>query len=95
MRIPAVVAGRRPAPLNQDTEPGKSLLDLVKPYRDSIVHASPFDAPTKFGGYKKLEKIYSLEFDTVRTAVEKTLEAIAAIHSFIQAALRGPTGFPP
>lgn len=33
----------------------------IKPYRDSLVHPSPFDAPKKFGGYDKLAKLYSME----------------------------------
>jgi hypothetical protein len=36
-------------------------LDIIKPFRDSLVHSSPFSAPEKFGGYDKLIKIYELD----------------------------------
>ncbi len=41
------------------------ILDEAKPYRDSLMHPSPFSAPEKFGGYDKLEKLYNLDEDIV------------------------------
>jgi len=36
-------------------------IDYFKPYRDSLVHPSPFQVPEKFGGYDKLQKLYSMD----------------------------------
>ncbi len=50
VRVPALVAGKDAGPLHQTRDPLKSFIEIVKPYRDAIVHASPFAAPDKFGG---------------------------------------------
>ena len=83
IRIPALVAEKATGPLHQSREPMKSFLDIVKPYRDAIVHASPFSAPLKFGGYDKLTKLYELNVVTVRMAVEITISMIGEIHRFV------------
>ena len=82
-KVPAIVKGTNNTPLSRDTPPLSEFQDLVKPFRDSIVHASPFSAPERFGGYDKLEKIYELEVDTVRSAVDFLLEMIGKINSFM------------
>lgn len=82
-KVPAIVKGRDPGPLTKDQDPLSTFRDVVKPFRDSIVHASPFSAPERFGGYDKLERVYELEMPTVTTAVDLTLEIIGSIHEFI------------
>ena len=65
-------------------EPPYSIFrDLIKPFRDSIVHASPFAAPESFGGYDKLTKLYDLSTETVKKAVETTLEIIKRINEYM------------
>ena len=54
VKIPEIVAGASPGPLSPDQEPLKTFKEIIKPFRDSIVHASPFSAPDRFGGYDKL-----------------------------------------
>lgn len=66
--------------LIQSQEPLKTFIEVIKPYRDSIVHVSPFAASESFGGYNKLDKIYGLGFEIVFAAVEKTFEIIEEIH---------------
>ncbi len=39
-------------------------IDVLKPFRDSLVHPSPFSAPEKFGGYDKLRLFYRIDDDT-------------------------------
>ena len=82
-KVPAIVKGTDNSPLNRNTPPLSEFQDLVKPFRDSIVHASPFSTPERFGGYDKLQKIYGLEVDTVRFAVDFVLEMIGKVNSFL------------
>lgn len=93
IKIPAIVAGTIPGPLHQTQEPMKSFLEIVKPYRDAIVHASPFSAPLKFGGYDKLSKLYGLDMPTVRTAVQVTISMIGEIYRFVGGAGQLRSGF--
>ena len=81
--LPAIVKRQEHGPLTKDQDPLSTFRDLVKPFRDSIVHASPFSAPERFGGYDKLERVYELEMPTVTNAVELTLRIIGTIHEFL------------
>jgi hypothetical protein len=82
-KVPQLVTNAKSAPLSTDKSPLREFRDVIKPYRDSIVHASPFAAPQQFGGYNKLNKIYILETGTVRAAVDTTLGVIGEIHQFL------------
>ncbi|GAB4536497.1 MAG: hypothetical protein Kow0063_22110 [Anaerolineae bacterium] len=83
IKVPRLVAKRETEPLHQTRDPLKSFIEVIKPYRDAIVHASPFAAPEKFGGYDKLSKIYELNLSTVRRAVDITIGVIGEIHRFV------------
>jgi len=83
VRVPALVKGKESGPLHQTREPLKSFVEIVKPYRDAIVHASPFAAPEKFGGYNKLSKLYELNLPTVQNAVDVTTAVVREIHQFV------------
>jgi len=93
IRIPALVTERNTGPLHQTRDPLKSFIDVIKPYRDAIVHASPFAAPEQFGGYDKLRKIYDLDLATVRTAVDVTVALIKEIHQFVNGGNEMPLWF--
>ena len=93
-KVPAIVKGTENAPLNQNTPPLSEFRNLVKPFRDSIVHASPFSTPERFGGYDKLDKIYGLEVDTVRSAVDFLLEMIGEVNMFLTEELEPPSWLP-
>lgn len=80
INVPNLISGTN-GPLSDVQSPLKDFLEIIKPYRDSIVHASPFSAPAKFGGYEKLQKLYELNTNTVITAVEVTIEIISIIHN--------------
>lgn len=82
-KIPAIVKGRDQGPLTKDQDPLATFRDLVKPFRDSVVHASPFSAPERFGGYDKLQRVYELEIATVSTAVDLTFAIVSSIHEFL------------
>jgi len=83
VKIPRLVVEQEAGPLHQTREPLKSFIEVVKPYRDAIVHASPFAAPERFGGYDKLSKLYELNFATVKHAVDITLALVGNIHQFV------------
>lgn len=93
-KIPSIVTSKSPGPLNIDREPLKTFRDIVKPFRDSVVHASPFSASERFGGYDKLTKLYGLELGTVVQAVNLTLEMIGEIHRFVGGSGRQPQWIP-
>ena len=59
-------------------------LDIVKPFRDSLVHPSPFSAPQKFGGYDKLRLLYRIDSDTAQLAASLTACLIARIHKHLR-----------
>lgn len=82
VRVPAIIASSSPV-LTEDKFPLKDFISSIKPYRDSIVHASPFAAPERFGGYEKLSKLYDLSTETVEEAVAITEAIIGAIHGMV------------
>lgn len=94
-KTPSLIAGKDPGPLDRTIDPLKSFVDIVKPHRDAIVHASPFAAPQKFGGYDKLAKLYELDVRTVRQAVHVTLALIKLIHEFVTGTNEPPSWFLP
>lgn len=68
---------------NQDKE-FSGFIDIVKPFRDSLVHPSPFNAPEKFGGYDKLRLLYRIDCETAQMAVSLTACLIQRIHRHIK-----------
>lgn len=93
-KVPAIVKGQDQGPLAKDQDPLSTFRDLVKPFRDSIVHASPFSAPERFGGYDKLQRVYELEMATITTAVDLTFTIVTTIHEFLGAGLGQPSWMP-
>jgi hypothetical protein len=83
VKVPEIVADRSSGPLTQDKDPLKTFKEIIKPFRDSIVHASPFSAPMRFGGYDKLSKVYELTLATMRSTVDLTVEIVGRIHQFL------------
>jgi hypothetical protein len=80
-KYPVIISGATPW-----TEPDSDLagfLDIVKPFRDSLVHPSPFSAPIKFGGHDKLRKLYRIDSDTAQLAASLTTRLIARIHKHV------------
>ncbi len=83
VRIPQIVKNQLTGPLHQASDPLKTFKEMIKPFRDSIVHASPFSASERYGGYDKLSKIYELSIITVNVAIDNTIEIISKIHQFV------------
>ena len=93
--VPEIVTGQSHGPLTLDKDPLKTLKDIIKPFRDSIVHASPFSAPDRFGGYDKLSRVYELTLETTRSAVDLTVDVIRRIYRFLGGDGDGPLWLPP
>ena len=83
IKIPRLVSEKESGPLHQTREPLKLFIEYIKPYRDAIVHASPFAAPMRFGGYDKLSKLYDLNLSTIRRSIDITFDVITEIHHFL------------
>lgn len=69
------------------SEPDSDLtgfLDIVKPFRDSLVHPSPFSAPQKFGGHDKLRLLYRIDNDTAQLSASLTARLIARTHKHLR-----------
>ncbi len=82
MNYPNIIAGK---PLWKNNEPLlETFFSDLKPFRDSLVHPSPFAVPEKFGGYDKLAKIYELKFDETRKMVDITYKLILKVHKHIK-----------
>jgi hypothetical protein len=75
LKYPNLISGST----TQTEQTEELFLDIIKPFRDSLVHPSPFSAPEKFGGYDKLRKIYDLNENIAIQAVEMLVEIISKI----------------
>jgi hypothetical protein len=74
LKYPEIIVGR---PLwKEHDEPLNSFLLHVKPFRDSLVHPSPFNAPEKFGGYDKLQYLYRIDSNKAEETASITKELI-------------------
>lgn len=81
-KYPEIIAGSPPWGM-RDADVAH-FLEVVKPFRDSLVHPSPFAAPEKFGGYDKLRLLYRIDKDTADFAVSITAKLIVRIHNHIK-----------
>jgi hypothetical protein len=95
VKVPEIVMDKSPGPLTQDKDPLKTFKEIIKPFRDSIVHASPFSAPARFGGYDKLSKVYELTLQTAHSTVDLTIDIIGRIHRFLSGDGNFPQWLPP
>jgi hypothetical protein len=58
-------------------------ISILKPYRDSLVHPSPFSAPERFGGYDKLRLFYRVDYDTAVVTADLLIRIIRRIHKHV------------
>ncbi|MCC5797031.1 MAG: hypothetical protein JJU48_06860 [Methylophaga sp.] len=77
---PRIIAGCE----DVDIDGVSGFLDVIKPFRDSLVHPSPFSAPEKFGGYQKLKKLYELDYHVSIMAVASTVLVIKGIFQLLE-----------
>ena len=70
-------------------EPDQELEDFIstqKPFRDSLMHPSPFSAPAKFGGYDKLRLFYRIDYDTGVITANLAVNLIKRIYHHVYGA---------
>lgn len=78
LKYPRIITGQ---PLwNETDEPVRSFLTVFKPFRDSLVHPSPFSAPEKFGGYDKLRYFYRIDLGIAMWTCKNTCDLIIRVH---------------
>jgi len=82
LKYPEIIAGTSPWSTN-DTDVTQ-FLDVVKPFRDSLVHPSPFATPEKFGGYDKLRLLYRIDKETADLAAVTTAKLALRIHKHVK-----------
>jgi hypothetical protein len=81
-KYPEIIAGA--SPWGTDNADVTQFLEVVKPFRDSLVHPSPFAAPEKFGGYDKLRLLYRIDKETADLAATTTAKLVLRIHKHIK-----------
>ncbi len=81
IKYPKIVTGKEL--WNEDDDLVSSFLEIIKPFRDSLVHPSPFSAPDKFGGYDKLSKFYRINADIAIVTAKTTSMIIKEIHQHV------------
>lgn len=87
-KYPEIIAGT--SPWNTADTDLSQFLDVVKPFRDSLVHPSPFAAPEKFGGYDKLRLLYRTDKQTADLAAYTTANLVLRIQKHIKPELALP-----
>jgi hypothetical protein len=81
LRYPAIIGERSLWDEKQD--PVRTFLDEMKPFRDALVHPSPFTTPEKFGGYDKLQKLYSPDLEVAKHCAHLTCEIATSVHGHL------------
>jgi len=81
LKYPEIVAGT-PLP-TESRAVVEDFLGVVKPFRDSLVHPSPFEAPERFGGYDKLRMVYRVDVDTLFLATAMAVDLVERFQSHV------------
>lgn len=68
---------------SDDFDDIERLLSVLKPFRDSLVHVSPFLTPEKFGGHDKLELVARLDVDTLIDVASLATRVIRSIANHV------------
>lgn len=80
-KYPQIISGREL--WKESDEDFEGFIGILKPYRDSLVHPSPFSAPEKFGGYDKLRLFYRIDHDTAVVTAELLVCIIQRVHKHL------------
>lgn len=59
-------------------------LDVVKRYRDALVHPSPFSVPNRFEDYEKLALFYEIDLELAQRAAQVSNSLLRRMHLHIQ-----------
>lgn len=91
IKYPSIVTGNHLWDENDDLV--STFLEIFKPFRDSLVHPSPFSAPQKFGGYDKLSKFYRIDFKIAALTAKTTSMLISRIYQHVNGLKDGHPGW--
>lgn len=80
-RYPEIVT-RRPL-WSKDDQGLEALLGIIKPYRDALVHPSPFLSPARFGGVDKLRLFHFVDRGTATAAAAALATVVERMESHI------------
>jgi hypothetical protein len=90
LKYPEIISGK--TLWDSPDEDIEKLLE-IKPFRDSLVHPSPFSAPEKFGGYDKLKNLYRVDLAKANESVYLICKIIRRISEHINIDNEGPKWF--
>lgn len=74
IEYPNIIAGT--SLWDDSCDPVKTFLEHVKPFRDSLVHPSPFSAPERYGGHDKLEYLYRVDSQKAEESAKVSVAVI-------------------
>lgn len=77
VKYPEIINGQHLWDDKQD--PIRTFLEEMKPFRDALVHPSPFTVPEKFGGHDKLQILYRLDLEVAENCANLTLGIISSV----------------
>jgi len=81
LKYPTILGGKE---LWRPEDPEISyFIDFFKPFRDSLVHPSPFPASERFGGYDKLSRFYGICTPVAVVTVGFVADLISQIHKHL------------
>jgi hypothetical protein len=81
VKYPEIISGQH---LWDDKEdPIRTFLDEMKPFRDALVHPSPFTVPEKFGGHDKLQILYRLDLEIAENCANLSLDIISSVQKHL------------
>jgi hypothetical protein len=81
LKYPEVVSGE--CLCNAVKDDAENFFKVCKPFRDSLVHPSPFDLPKRFGGYERLKLFYRADVDTTILVVSLVCRLIKNINNHV------------
>ena len=87
-KYPQILTGREL--WKEADEDFDGFMNVFKPFRDSLVHPSPFSAPEKFGGYDKLRLFYRLDYDSAVAIAHMLISVIQRVHRHIYVDVKLP-----
>ena len=81
IKYPEIISGQ---PLWDDQDSRvRGFLEQIKPYRDALVHASPFSKLEKYGEINKLQHIYRIDSEKAQQAASLTVRLLCSLFDHV------------
>jgi len=81
IKYPEIITGK--TLWSEQDEPLRNFLEHVKPFRDSLVHPSPFSAPERYGGHDKLKYLYRIDSKKAELAAKVSVDLITVMFKHV------------